>query len=606
MQRGTGKPQARLRTAMLTLLLTTLTGKAYAQSIDCYDRALVIPRVVTPSSADSCHRKVIEENTTNDRHAIALYNAGRLYIVLGDQAQDKAAKIAAYDKATADILESRDRAADNNSAFLKPWRKGDKRSQEAQIAANRFFVANRTFQLAKAYLELGRLDGGRACPSRDGCLERAAAELENDAAAQTAGTFRDDFIYLRATAYLEWGQTAPARRDLEFLKSSAIYGPAAAQKLGDMLLADAQRQLGPPVTTAGIMSARVSYKAAAAIPAVAVAGQLGLAGTYLLEAQGAPDLSERRARFLDAAREFGLALSMTNSPAAAADELEAYKGRGTALYQLGRLGDASSMNLAIEDLQKAAALEFSLGGGKAQLMLARALAEAGREVEADAAYAEAERRFGQDPEATSARAERAFSQGKQLYADGNDPGARLAFQRALKETAWSDGRADAFYFLSAIDLRAGQNAIENADAATLAGGGSSPYREQACLARISAGGSPVKKKTALPACAGNDLLLGMFYLRHAQLAPTASSASESRRQAQDAFLRARTSNDVLRTSPISEVFRVSDLATFGSAVALGCSSTAGLNVPVDLDAAKLEQAKTFFRLHHVHACISAD
>jgi hypothetical protein len=583
-----------------------LGGVAEAQSIDCYDRTLPLPKVVTLALAETCARKVIDENTTNDRHAIALYNAARLYVALGDQAQDKAERSAAYDSAVADIIESRDRASDNNIAFQKPWRKADKTSQAAQIAANRFFVANRSYQLAKAYLELGRLNGSRTCSGRDACFERAAAELENDSASRAAGTFRDDYVYLRATIYMDWGQSAPARRDLELLRATPAYGAIATQKLGELFLADARRELMPPVKLSDVLAARASYKAAIGTAAVALAGQLGLADTFMLEAGLTSDFAERRARYVEAAHAFGIAVTMLAAQGTSDDRLRAYEGRGTARLELARLGNAESLAISINDLEIAAGLDTARAGASAQLTLARALAEAGRDLEADVAYLEAERRFGSASQAAVARSELAFVRGKRQFVATNYAGARYQFELSLAETSSHEKRADAFYFLSAIDLRTGQSAVANADAAMAAGGGDSPYREQVCLARIVAGGQEVRKKTALPACAGDDLLLGLFHLRHAQLSTSAGAANESRRLAQEAFVRARTSGEFLRTSPVSEPVRVSDLARFGSAVALGCSSSAGLNVPVELEPTALETAKAYFTLHRVYACIAAN
>lgn len=594
-----------VRPAVIVLSMTLFGGQAYAQRFDCYDRALMMPKAVTADMAEACQRKIFIENTTNDRHAIALYNAARFYVALGDQEQDRALKASAYDNAVASIQESRERAADNNIAFLNPWRRGDKRSQAEQMTANRLFIANRSYQLAKAYLELGRLDGSRACPSRDSCFEQAAAELENDAAARAAGPFYDDYLYLRATVNLTWGQAIPARRDLELLKERPAYSLIATQKLGEMLLADAQRHLASPLTLSGILAARMSYKAALSLRPAAMAGQIGIAETYLLEARLTDETGQRRVRYEEAAREYGLAVTVAASQGGVGDRLRAYEGRGEAFLELARLGDQKSLVSAISDFQKAAGLDATLSGATAQLMLAHALEDAEQWTDADLAYVEAERRFGADPRAGLARADKAFARGKRLYAAAELGNAREQFQNALAETGWRAARADAYFFLSAIDLQLGQSAIVNADQAMAAGGGS-PYREQACLVRIAAGGQAVKGKAALPACAGNDLLIGLFYLRHAQLSTAATTANESRRLAQDAFARAQASKELLRTSPASEALRVSDLARFGIAVALGCSSAAGLNVPVDLDPLTIEKTKAYFSLHRAYACVSSN
>ncbi|SUS03328.1 hypothetical protein DF3PB_10080 [uncultured Defluviicoccus sp.] len=565
-----------------------------------------MPAIVTSAMAERCHRKITDENTTNDRHAIALYNAARFYVALGDKEHDATLKSVAYDAAVSDLLESRDRAADTNTAFINPWQRGDKRSQAAQMASNRFFLANRSYLLGKAYLELGKLNGARACAGREQCFEKAAAELEHDAAARAAGTLRDDYFYLRASVYLAWGQFTLARRDLELLKDSPTYGAPAVQALGEMFIADAKRQLVPPLSLGGIAGARASYQAALSLSAESIQGQLGLAETYMLEARIAGEQSDRRTRYGDAAREFGRAISMAGSHDQAPDRLRALEGRGTALLELARLGVVPALDGAISDLKAAAELDPGIGGAPAMLMLARSLIDAKRESEADIAYAEAERRFGADPRASLARGEHAFARGKQLYARADHAGARAQFQQALAEMVWQDGRADAYFFLSAIDLLTAQNAIADADAAKTAGGGISPYWEQACLARIAAGGVVIRSKAAMANCAGNDLLLGLFYLRHAQLMPTVGAANESRRLAQDAFIRARTAGGSILTSPMPETLLIADLAAFGSGVALSCSSAAGLNVSVDLDVAKLEKAKSFFQLHRVHACVASD
>lgn len=595
----------RTRLAVAASGVVLLGGQAHAQTIDCYDRALPMPQVVTYATAESCHRKVIDENTTNDRHAIALYNAARLYTAAADRDQDPAQRKFAYDRAVADVIESRDRASDTNTAFLNPWRKGDKRSKAAQMVQNHFFLANRSYQLGKAYFELSKLDGASACASSEICLERAAAELEQDAVARAAGAFRNEYVSLRADVYLAWGQSAQARRDLEFLKEDPAHGAAALQKLGQMYLADARAHLTPPITEAGVRAARVDFTAALGVPAAAIEARLGIGDTYLLEAGLNTEPAKQRTLYSDAVREFSLAVGALATTGGAHARLRAYEGRGTGYLQLGMLGDAEAFTHAVDDLKLAAQLDTTVVGAPAQLKLARALARAGSAAMSDAAYVEAERRFGSDPQAALARAERAFERGKRYFANAENAAAKSQFMLALAETGWREGRADAYYFLSAIDLKTGVDAVAHADAASTAGGGGSPYREQACLARIAAGGQAVLKKDALPACAGSDVLVGMFHLRHAQLAKTAAAATESRRIAQDAFMRARNSADVLRTAPNVEAVPVSDLASLGSAVALGCSTAAGISVPVDLDAARLDRAKAFFALHRVHTCVAS-
>lgn len=579
-------------------------GSAQAQAIDCYDRALPLPATITAVMADSCHAKVSSDNTTNDRHAIALYNAARFLVALGDGQALPARKTGFYDRAIGDLLESRDRAGDDNVAFTRPWRKADKRSQAAQMEANRYIVANRSYLLARAYSELGKLDGSQSCPSRQDCYEMAAAELEKDLA-RGAGAFHDTYVFLRASVYADWGQSAAARRDLEFLRSSPAYGAAASQMLGEIFLADARRQLSPPLKTSSILAARVAYRAAVAIPTAALAGQLGVADTFLMEAERVDEGALQRARLADAAREFGLAIAMAAQQGSAADRLHAHEGRGAAQLKLVQLGDARALEAAIKDLEIAAGFDMTSGGAPAQLMLARALVTAGHTPEADAAYTEAARRFGLDPRADLARAEQAFVRGKALYSNKDYAGARTQFEQALAVANWQEGRADAFLFMSEIDLQAGRNAVSNADAAVVAGGGAPPYRAQACLARVAAGGSAVKNKSALATCLGDDLLIGLFYLRHAQLSSTAASANESRRLAQDSFTRARLARSQLWSSSDPGPVSVSDLAVFGNAVALGCSSTAGLDVPVDLSPEQLAPARAFFELHRVHSCVAS-
>jgi len=379
----------------------------------------------------------------------------------------------------------------------------------------------------------------------------------------------------------------------------------ASRMLGEIFLADARRQLSPPLKTSSILAARVAYRAAVAIPTAAMAGQLGVADTFLMEAERVEEDVLQRARYADAAREFGLAVTMATQQGSTADRRRAHEGHGIAQLKLAQLGDARALELAIKDLEPAAGFDVTPEGASAQLMLARALDTAGRATEADAAYSEAARRFGPDPRANLARAEQAFVRGKTLVSDKNYDGARAQFEQALAVTSWQEGRADAFLFLSEIDLQAGRNAVSNADGAVVAGGGAMPYRAQACLARVAAGGSAVKNKSALTTCLGDDLLIGLFYLRHAQLSPTAASANESRRLAQDSFARARLAKSQLLSSEIVGPVSVSDLAVFGNAVALGCSSTAGLDVPVDLSPEQLARARAFFELHRVHSCLAS-
>jgi hypothetical protein len=580
---------------------------ATAQAPPCYDRDAALPANNPTGAAEICHSKIRVENTTNDRHAIALYNAARFYNVASSLTADASRKAAFYSAAVSDILESRERASDDNPAFHTPWRRGDKNSRTAQDAANRFFLADRSYQLGKAYLGLAELGDARTCGSPENCLERAADELEHNPSARLAGGYYEDYVFLRANVYLAWRQLPFAKRDLEALRTSARFSGAASEKLGALLLAEANTARGDAKSPTGLAQARQAYRAALDLPSAGLRAQLGLAETYLDEASLNRQDRDRRENFRNSRREYDLAVQLAHSQADAALKRQAFEGRGRAAFELARLeGDAATLENAISDLSQAADQETGLAGAPAQLMLARALSEARRAPEADAAFTEAERRFGIDPRVRAARADHAYARGRQDFDNGSYGNAEAHFRQAVGESAWLEDRADAYFFLSAIRLQSGTDARPDADAAVAAGDGKPQYRDQACLVRVAAGGAPVLGKSAFNLCAGKDVLEGLFYLRYAQFGPNLADRTSSRRLAQAAFDRARVSQEQISTFPHSPQVLVSDIAIYGSAVALGCSSALGMTVPVELDQARLARAAAFFKMHHVHACTSND
>lgn len=592
-------------------------GAASAQAQpDCFNREMVMPAVVSDDKAGNvCHSK-IDENKTSDQHAIALSNAARLYNAAANTTSDAAQKADYYAKAVADIKESRNRASDTNQAFTKPWKKGNKKAEAAQMLANKKFLVGRSYQLAWAYFGLSKLSSFAVCADKDDCLGKAVEELNRDNRQQTAleagyDTY-DDFLLLRGMAYLDWGRTADAKRDFEIVDDRPRYKDFAQKALGSVYIADGKRELRAPVTPAKLDAARSAFRNALRVEAVALDGQIGLGETYLVDARLDGSAAERRQKYVDAQREYGVAVTTAQQKGPPEKEALGLEGRGQAYLEQSALekGDLPKLQDAINDLERAAGLDKRRVEG--QLLYAQALARAGRLDNADTAFAEAIVRLGSDPRASNVRMEQAYYKGKYLFDQSRFAEARSAFTSALGQGgADAKYRADLFYLLSIIDLRIAAGppirpladaAITNAEQANSAGASASPYREQLCFARIVQGGEPLMKQTGPGACAGSDFLQGMYYLRYAQYVPAAADKRQARIMAQDAFHRTRSSAVTLSRWPGSKTYAVADLAELGKAVALGCAS--GLPVPSNLDDAKLKDAMEFFAFYRVDGCRS--
>jgi tetratricopeptide (TPR) repeat protein len=219
--------------------------------------------------------------------------------------------------------------------------------------------------------------------------------------------------------------------------------------------------------------------------------------------------------------------------------------------------------------------------------------------------------------------------GMNYYAQSAYGDAAGYFQKVISQTGGAGGapgpgqtepRALAYYYLSLINdqrgaaagaaaLRAG---VENADAAIGLGMSKSPYREQACVARILRGGTSVTTRDSSTACSVGEqpngmLLLGLFNLRKARFVSTTlrPAALELAQVWFDQGLREidRT-NGVTGaegivwpglTSPPS----VRDMLQYGKAKVVSCS---GLSIDANLSLEQIQRAEAFFEFYGVNDC----
>lgn len=591
------------RSAMLALICLGVVGTAAAQNIDCFNRELKLPAAPTEAQATRCYNSINDTSLKADRQGIALYNAARLHGSLAERATDSASKGALYNNVVQDVIRSRDRAPDASATFTDRW--DGWRNKEEQLAINRRIVADRGFQLAKAYIGLGKIGGaGPACSGPDDCYNKALGELAADQAARNAGgDVYDETVYLRALTYIDTQRIGQARSDLEYLRNIPRHQAWASSSLGSFYREEAKKRLEPPLTLVKVADARNELNNALGIDSTLLDVRLDYAKTYLQEAALQTAAGDKRTALASAQREYGTAISAAAS-APAAQRFAAYAGRGDAFYQEALLESdtparQAKLSSAITDLKEAAQLDTTATGADNQWKYAQALAAANRP-EAAEAFAEAARRYGGAGNGRLAQAEVDFMDGRKLFEAGNFNLARGKF-RSVTDGNQGDKLAPAYYYQSAIDLIEKVSPVSNADKAAGAGGGGSPYREQACLARIFAGDTPVKDKTALSACTGSDVLVGLFYLRNAQLVP-ASQRAAARRLAQEAFNRVVGSSATIQKWPGSQVYSVGDIATTGYALAAWCSTDGSTGIQVVLPADRLNAASDFLTTYRVYAC----
>ncbi len=230
---------------------------------------------------------------------------------------------------------------------------------------------------------------------------------------------------------------------------------------------------------------------------------------------------------------------------------------------------------------------------------------------------------------TSARAP--LQVGKILYNQNNFGESGNYFQQVINLTGGSsappapgdlDIKADAYYYLSLINTQRGASAtpavlasgVANADAAVRLGASRSPYREQACIARIIRGGNSVLAPDASTVCAGNDqpdgmLVLGLFHLKRARYLSAANrpGALELAQVWFDNGLR-----EVMRSTTTSEAkFKwpgslppptIRDMLQYGKAKVVSCT---GLSIDANLSIDQIRRAEEFFRFYGVDECSSA-
>src|SRR5262249_30169666 len=143
------------------------------------------------------------------------------------------------------------------------------------------------------------------------------------------------------------------------------------------------------------------------------------------------------------------------------------------------------------------------------------------------------------------------------------------------------------------------------------GASRSPYREQACMARILRGGGSLMSAETSTLCAGNDqadgmLVLGLYHLRRARFAGAANrpSALELAQVWFDQRLR-----EIARSGPPPEgKFRwpgtvaapvVKDMLQYGKAKVVSCT---GLSADANLTIEQIRKAEDFYRFFGVEEC----
>lgn len=218
--------------------------------------------------------------------------------------------------------------------------------------------------------------------------------------------------------------------------------------------------------------------------------------------------------------------------------------------------------------------------------------------------------------------------GRILYNQSSFTDAANYFQQVINLTGGANGspsptdidlKSDAFYYLSLINSRLGSSAsaatmasaVSNADAAVRLAASRSPYREQACIARIIRGGASVTAGDASSVCASNDqadgmLLLGLFHLKRARYLSAASrpSALELAQVWFDQGLREFTRSGL----PAEARFRwpgsltapaIRDMLQYGKAKVVSCT---GLSTDANLSIDQIRRAEEFFRFYGVDDC----
>lgn len=221
--------------------------------------------------------------------------------------------------------------------------------------------------------------------------------------------------------------------------------------------------------------------------------------------------------------------------------------------------------------------------------------------------------------------------GRILYNQSNLGEAGTYFQQVINLTGGSGGspapsdidlKADAFYYLSLINSQRGSSAnaatlaaaVSNADAAVRLAASRSPYREQACIARILRGGASVTASDASSVCSSNDqadgmLLLGLFHLKRARFV-SASNRPSALELAQVWF--DQGTREITRSGlPAEARFKwpgalsspaIRDMLQYGKAKVVSCT---GLSTDANLSIDQIRRAEEFFRFYGVDDCTPA-
>jgi tetratricopeptide (TPR) repeat protein len=185
----------------------------------------------------------------------------------------------------------------------------------------------------------------------------------------------------------------------------------------------------------------------------------------------------------------------------------------------------------------------------------------------------------------------------------------------------TDVKANAYYNLSLVNAQRGKlaDAVINADAAARVGSNKPPYRDHACLAHIMAGDKAVTAPEAATVCSDTEqpqnlLMLGMFHLRKAQSSTYSAQTKASTREM--AIFTFNTGiKDLGRPglppeqtsvqfswpgNPAGSAPPLKNLLEYGKAIAAGCSSTIGVQVP--LTEQEQQAAMSFFQAYKSFDC----
>ena len=549
---------------------------AWGARKDCIVRDVSMPaRDRFASMASDCDATADDPNAKGGDQAIAAYNAARAHIALAE-APSAANAIGDYVTAVRAINKSLDRLRNDHPDLTRTAKPGDKKDA-AVVLSNQKFRYGRVYQLARAYAGLGLTNPpasaqttGGICTGREHCLSEATRQLDNREVANPfandpVDTSYDDFVFLRANAYVQLGlagDAGKARGDFEEIvrRGTMPSAPAgrsqlaakAKVELAKIYVRDGQTALQGG-QTANLGFAIDSFQKALGVDPNALDAKLGLGRAYLVLADSST--TGKRESYVSAGNAYDGAAKTAANLGLVKEQAAAREGRGQALLEQSRIAAAANgadapglLQQAIIEYNASASLEPN--NAERQLKLARALDRAQQFDQADKAYEAAVRLLAPGPmlsdallelaavkaklpnsrpEVVRATYERArvanpqsakpaFEIGMSYFKQSMLDDAAREFQQVVDKTGGVNGspppgelqfKADAFYYLSLIDAqKAGSRplpsaAVTNADRAVLVGA-PNPPRNFACLAHVMAGGKSVTADGSSNWCSGSD------------------------------------------------------------------------------------------------------